>query len=168
MAHFNHPRELTEVALKAIEELQKSGVAVVNQTPLLHEINNSPMVLSDLFRTLSFAGISPYYVFQCRPSIGNRFFQIPVEMSYQIIQQAWKACSGLAKRARFVMSHATGKIEIVGKTAQHVFMRYHQAADPDDIGKFMVFQSNTKATWFDDYHHHLTDLLQPLKMQWLF
>jgi len=168
MAHFNHPRELTDVSLKAIEELQKSNVIVVNQTPLLHEINHSPAILTDLFRHLSFAGISPYYVFQCRPSIGNRFFQIPVEMSYQIIQQAWKACSGLAKRARFVMSHATGKIEIVGKTAQHVFMRYHQAADPDDIGRFMVFRSNKNATWFDDYHHHFTDLLEPVKMQWLF
>jgi lysine 2,3-aminomutase len=168
MAHFNHPRELTPVSLQAIEELQKSGVTVVNQTPLLQEINNSPGILTDLFRHLSFAGISPYYVFQCRPSIGNRFFQIPVERSYQIIQQAWKAGSGLAKRARFVMSHATGKIEIVGKTTRHVFMRYHQAADPDDIGKFMVFPSNNKATWFDDYQHHITDLLQPLKMQWLF
>jgi KamA family protein len=151
MAHFNHPRELTEPSLKAIEELQKSNVIIVNQTPLLHEINHSPAILTDLFRRLSFAGISPYYVFQCRPSIGNRFFQIPVERSYQIIQQAWKACSGLAKRARFVMSHASGKIEIVGKTAQHVFMRYHQAADPKDIGKFMVFPCNKQATWFDDY-----------------
>ncbi len=115
MAHFNHPRELTEVSRKAIEELQKSHVIVVNQTPLLQGINHSPTTLTDLFRRLSSAGIAPYYVFQCRPSIGNRFFQIPVETSYQILQQAWKACSGLAKRARFVMSHASGKIEIVGK-----------------------------------------------------
>ncbi len=157
MAHFNHPRELTEVSRKAIEELQKSHVMVVNQTPLLQGINHSPTTLTDLFRGLSSAGIAPYYVFQCRPSTGNRFFQIPVETSYQILQQAWSACSGLAKRARFVMSHASGKIEIVGKTAHHVFMRYHQAANPDDIGKFMVFKSNKTATWFDEYDHHLID-----------
>jgi KamA family protein len=161
MAHFNHPRELTEVSLRAIEELQRANVIVVNQTPLLNEVNCSPAILSSLFCQLSFSGISPYYVFQCRPSTGNRFFQIPVERSYQIIQQAWKKCSGLAKRARFVMSHSTGKIEIVGKTAQHVFMRYHQAADPDEIGKFMAFRSNENATWFDDYHRHSPDLLKP-------
>jgi hypothetical protein len=71
------------------------------------------------------------------------------------------------------MSHATGKIEIVGKTAGHIFMRYHQSADPANIGKFMVFQSNPVARWFDDYRHqatHIGDLLpmKKPKMQWLF
>ena len=168
MAHFNHPKELTVTSLKAVEELQSSGVVVVNQTPVLEEINSTPETLAQLFRRLSFAGISPYYVFQCRPSLGNRFFQVPVERSYQVIQKAWQACSGLAKRARFVMSHATGKIEIVGKTARHVFMRYHQAADPEDIGRFMVFRSNREAVWFDDYCHEVTDQLPGKNMRWLF
>ena len=166
MAHFNHMRELTPASIKAAAELQESGVVVVNQTPILNGVNNSAETLTALFRRLSFAGISPYYVFQCRPSIGNHIFQLPVETSYQIIQQAWRACSGLAKRARFVMSHATGKIELVGKTAGQVFMRYHQAAEKEKIGEFMVFDSNPDATWFDDYTQK-----PPVKisgMQWLF
>ncbi len=173
MAHYNHPKELTDPSMQAIRKLQQSGVIVVNQTPLLNEVNSDPAIFTELFRNLSFAGISPYYVFQCRPSLGNRFFQTPVERSYDIIQQAWQRCSGLAKRARFVMSHATGKIEVVGKTATHVFMRYHQAADPSDIGKTLVYRSNPLTRWFDDYLHqplHLRELL-PLKMpkmQWLF
>ena len=173
MAHFNHPRELTDVSIQAAEALRNAGVIVVNQTPILNGINNDPETLTTLFRRLSFAGISPYYVFQCRPTMGNHFFQVPVERSYEIIQQAWQTCSGLAKRARFVMSHATGKIEIVGKTANHVFMRYHQAADKADIGKMLVFRSNPLARWFDDYQHHVAhdeDLL-PVKMprmHWLF
>ena len=166
MAHFNHPRELTDVSIRAAHELQKAGVMVVSQTPILNGINSEPEIFTELFRKLSFAGISPYYVFQCRPSLGNRFFQVPVEQSYEIIQKSWQACSGLAKRARFVMSHATGKIEIVGKTAGQVFMRYHQSADPANIGKFMVFRSNPLARWFDDYRHILTDF-EP-KKTWLF
>jgi KamA family protein len=166
MAHFNHPREMTEVSIQAAEALRKAGVIVVNQTPILNGINNDPEILTTLFRRLSFAGISPYYVFQCRPTTGNHLFQVPVEQSYEILQRSWQACSGLAKRARFVMSHATGKIEIVGKTAEHVFMRYHQAAEKADIGKFMVFQANPFARWFDDYRHVLTDF-EPRKM-WLF
>jgi lysine 2,3-aminomutase len=166
MAHFNHPRELTEVSIRAAHELQKAGVLVVSQTPILNGINSEPEIFTELFRKLSFAGISPYYVFQCRPSLGNRFFQVPVEQSYEIIQKSWQACSGLAKRARFVMSHATGKIEIVGKTAGQVFMRYHQSANPANIGKFMVFRSNPVARWFDDYRHILTDF-EP-KKTWLF
>jgi KamA family protein len=166
MAHFNHPRELTDVSIKAADELQKAGVLVVSQTPILNGINSKPEILTELFRKLSFAGLSPYYIFQCRPSIGNRIFQVPVEQSYEIIQKSWQACSGLAKRARFVMSHATGKIEIVGKTEGQVFMRYHQSADPANIGKFMVFRSNPVARWFDDYRHILTDFEQ--KKTWLF
>ena len=165
MAHFNHARELTYVSREAAEALRKAGVMVVSQTPILKGINDTPETLTTLFRQLSFAGISPYYVFQCRPTLGNQFFQIPVEQSYEVLQKSWQACSGLAKRARFVMSHATGKIEMVGKTADHVFMRYHQAADAPDIGKFMVFKSNPVARWFDDYRHALTDF-EPKKL-WL-
>jgi lysine 2,3-aminomutase len=166
MAHFNHPRELTEVSIQAAEALRKAGVMVVSQTPILNGINDNSETMTMLFRKLSFAGISPYYVFQCRPTTGNHNFQIPVEQSYAIIQKSWQACSGLAKRARFIMSHATGKIEVVGTTAEHVFMRYHQAAEKADIGKFMVFKSNPVARWFDDYHHALTDF-EPKKL-WLF
>ena len=166
VAHYNHPRELTDVSIRAANELQKAGVIVVSQTPILNGINSEPETFTDLFRKLSFAGISPYYIFQCRPSLGNRVFQVPVEQSYEIVQKSWQACSGLAKRARFVMSHATGKIEIVGKTAGQIFMRYHQAADPANIGKFMVFRSNPVARWFDDYRHILTDF-EP-KKTWLF
>ena len=166
VAHYNHPRELTDVSIRAANELQKAGVIVVSQTPVLNGINSEPETFTDLFRKLSFAGISPYYIFQCRPSLGNSVFQVPVEQSYEIIQKSWHACSGLAKRARFVMSHATGKIEVVGKTAGQIFMRYHQAADPANIGKFMVFRSNPVARWFDDYRHILTDF-EP-KKTWLF
>jgi hypothetical protein len=64
------------------------------------------------------------------------------------------------------MSHATGKIEVVGKNAKHVFMRYHQAAEQDNIGKFMIFRSNPKANWFDDYEHSHPEIIP--KMSWLF
>jgi L-lysine 2,3-aminomutase len=165
MAHFNHPRELTDISIQAAEILRRAGVIVVNQTPVLKGINDNPDTFTTLFRRLSFAGISPYYIFQCRPTTGNLIYQVPVEQSYDILQRSWQACSGLAKRARFVMSHATGKIEIVGRTAGHVFMRYHQAANKADIGKFMIFKRNPVARWFDDYQHALTDF-EPRKV-WL-
>ena len=173
MAHFNHPREMTGASMEAIEKLHRAGIVVVNQTPVLNGVNSDPGIMTGLFRKLSFAGVSPYYVFQCRPSPGNRLFQVPVEQSYDILQEAWKACSGLAKRARFVMSHATGKIEVVGKTAHHVVMRYHQAADPANIGKMMVFLRDPVARWFDDYRHRTIPIGQLFSvgipnMRWLF
>ncbi len=155
MAQFNHPRELTDAACRAVALLQDAGAVVMNQTPLIRGINDDPEVLSALFDKLSFIGANPYYVFQCRPTIGNRTFAVPVEESYRIFEQARSRCSGLAKRARFVLSHATGKIEVLGKTDRYTYFKYNQAADPEDIGRFMVYKSNPDAYWFDDY----TDLV---------
>ena len=159
MAQFNHPKELTETAVRALAELQQAGAIVVNQTPLIAGVNTAPEVLANLFRSLSFIGVAPYYVFQCRPTIGNRLFTVPVETSHRIVQEAFRLCSGLAKRARFIMSHATGKIEVVGSTEDQVFMKYHQAACPEDLGKFMIFPSNPRALWFDDYLEDVTAYL---------
>ncbi|MBD3391378.1 MAG: KamA family radical SAM protein [Chitinivibrionales bacterium] len=151
MVHFNHPRELTDYAIKAVRLLQEAGAVVTNQTPLLRGVNDDPVVLAELLRTLSFCGIPPYYVFQGRPTEGNHHFAIPVERSWEIFEQARALCSGLAKRARLVMSHSTGKIEVLGKTDGHVYMRYHRAADPEEKARFMVLESNPDAYWFDDY-----------------
>jgi lysine 2,3-aminomutase len=157
MAHFDHPRELTPEAIRGMELMHDAGAIIVNQTPLTRGINSDPVVLADLFRKLSFIGIPPYYVFQCRPTLGNRHFELPVEEAYEIFERARTACSGLAKRARFVMSHASGKIEVVGKTEGAVYFKYHQAADPADRGRFMVFRSNPEAYWFDDYTEMIDD-----------
>lgn len=155
MTQFNHPRELTETAVEGIDFLRKAGAILANQTPILRGINDDPETLATLFRELSFVGIPPYYVFQCRPTLGNHHFTIPIEEAYRIFEQAKVRCSGLAKRARYVMSHRTGKIEIIGTDDQFTYLKYHQAAVGEDIGKLMVFAKNPDATWFDDY----TDLV---------
>ncbi|TFH02152.1 MAG: KamA family radical SAM protein, partial [Calditrichales bacterium] len=54
MAHFNHPRELTDVAVKSLLLLQKAGAITVNQTPLLRGVNDDPEVLAELFNKLSY------------------------------------------------------------------------------------------------------------------
>ncbi|MFW5638915.1 MAG: KamA family radical SAM protein [Methanoculleus sp.] len=151
MAQFSHPHELTEVACQGVALLQDAGAVIMNQTPLIRGINDDPVVLSRLLGRLSFIGVNPYYVFQCRPTIGNRPFAVPVEESYRIFERARATCSGLSKQARFVMSHATGKIEVVGMTGEHIFFKYNQAADPNDLGRFMVYRGNPEAYWFDDY-----------------
>lgn len=155
MAHFNHPRELTSQAISAVNMILRTGTIIVNQTPILREINDDPVVLGELFNKLSYIGVPPYYVFQCRPTLGNKMFSVPIEEAYDIFEQARMKGSGLAKRAKYVMSHASGKIEIVGKSEHHMFFRYHRAADFEDKGKFMVFKRNPSAYWFDDY----TDLI---------
>lgn len=155
MAHFNHPRELTPQALAALDALQQAGVTVVNQTPLLRKINSDPHVLGELLSRLSWAGVTPYYVFQNRPVAGNAGFVVPLAEAYHIVEQAKTRTSGLGKRIKFVMSHSSGKIEVLAVAGGKIYLKYHQARNPADAGRFMVCDLPPGASWFDD--------LQPLQ-----
>ena len=68
MTHFNHPRELTEPALLALQMLQKAGAITVNQTPLIRGVNDKAEVIAEFFSKLSYNGVVPYYLFICRPT----------------------------------------------------------------------------------------------------
>ena len=157
MSHFVHPRELTEVAVKSVNLLQEAGALLANQTPLIRGLNDDPRVMAELLARLSFIGSVPYYIFQCRPATGNKAYTVPIEEGYEILEQSKSLVSGLAKRARYVMSHAKGKIEILGKTKEFVYLKYHRAADDKDSGRFLIFRSNPNAYWFDDYDEVIRD-----------
>ncbi|MFC1834841.1 KamA family radical SAM protein [Thermodesulfobacteriota bacterium] len=152
VSHFCHPRELTEFAKKAVFRLRSAGALVLNQTPILRGINDDPETLATLFNLLVSVGSAPYYVFQCRPALGNKPYAVPLEEAYVTFERAKSLVSGLAKRIRYVMSHFTGKIEIVGRTKEYTYFKYHRAARDEMSGRFMVFKRNPEAFWFDDYH----------------
>jgi KamA family protein len=151
MAHFNHPRELTEPALRGLQLLQKAGAITVNQSPLIRGVNDKPEVIAELFGRLSFNGVVPYYLFLCRPTSGNEPYMVPVEKGLEIFEEARRRLAGLAKQARLCMSHRTGKIEVVGRMDAKIVFRYHRAPNPLDCGRVMVFDSDPKAAWLDDY-----------------
>jgi len=157
MTHFIHPRELTDPAVEAIALLQKAGAITANQAPLIRGINDDPQVLAELLRKLSFIGCAPYYIFQCRPAVGNRAYTVPIEEGYEIVEQAKAHISGLAKRVRYVMSHSTGKIEVLAVAVGQVYLKYHRAANDADNGRFLVFKSNPDACWLDDYEEAASD-----------
>ncbi len=151
MCHFNHPVELTRNAKEGLQCLQEHSVVTINQTPMIRGVNDNSGVLGELMNELSYLGVPPYYVFQCRPTEGNESYSVPVEEAYRIFAAAIERASGLAKRARFSMSHATGKIEVVGLTHDQAIFKYHRAADPRNAGRIMLFRRNSEAYWFDDY-----------------
>jgi lysine 2,3-aminomutase len=151
MNHFNHPRELTEPALKALRLLQKAGAITVNQTPLIRGVNDKAEVVAELFSQLSYNGVVPYYLFLCRPTLGNEPYVVPIERALEIFEEARRHLAGLAKQARLCMSHKTGKIEVVGKMGNQIVFRYHRAPNPQDCGRLMIFESDPKAGWLEDY-----------------
>ncbi len=151
ITHFLHPRELTPEALEALDVLSSAGARLSNQAPLIRGVNDDPDVLEELFRSLAAAGAPPYYVFQCRPTRGNAIYAVPIEDGIRIFYTAQGRCTGLASRVRYVMSHAKGKLEILGKHHGRVLFRYHRAANPANQGRIVSYPSNPDAYWLEDY-----------------
>lgn len=152
VTQFNHPVELTEEAMLAVEALREAGCIVRNQTVLLKGVNNQPETLAELMNGLVQIGVIPYYIFQCRPVRGVKCqFQLPLLQSIDIVQKAQKQMNGQAKSARFVMAHITGKIEILGKMEESkLLFKYHQAKNPERASKIFVQEIAPDQGWLDE------------------
>lgn len=150
VTQFNHPRELTEEAMKSISMLTDAGITVNNQTVILKGVNDDPEVMAALLNGLNRVGVNPYYVFQCRPvKAVKKGFQLTLFDSYRIIKETRKLLDGLSKRFRLIMSHPRGKIEIVGVEDNQMIFRFHQAKDPSDHDKIFIRELDESAQWLD-------------------
>jgi len=151
VTQFNHPKEITKKSISAVNKLIRSGVIVNNQTVLLKGVNDNPETLAELQNRLVSIGVNPYYVFQCRPVKRIKSnFQVPLYRGYEIVENAKKKLNGHSKRFKYIMSHWTGKIEIVGFIDGYMYFKYHQARDSKNIGKFFKKKINKTAGWLDD------------------
>lgn len=150
MCHFDHPRELTDAAIEAVRLLHEAGAVCVNQCPVSEGINDDADVLAELFQRCTEAGCPQYYAFQCRPTAGNSSFATSLVRGFELVAEARTKVSGLSRRARYCMSHATGKVEIVGVDERFIFARYHRAKNPADENRMMVFHRDDSAAWLDD------------------
>ena len=102
-----------------------------------------------MYSKLSYMGCPPYYLFQGRPTAGNEPYEVPIVRGWHIFQEALRRGSGLARRAKYCMSHETGKVEIVGVDDERIYLRYHQAKNPDDLSRFFVRRRDDNAYWLD-------------------
>ncbi len=151
VSQFNHPKEITEKASKAIDRLIKAGVLLNNQTVLLKGVNDDPKVLAQLQNKLISCGVAPYYVFQCRPvKRVIKKFQLPLYDGYKIVEDTKKLLNGHSKHFKYIMSHYIGKIEIVGMDDNYFYFKQHQAKNKDDIGKFFKKRISKTAGWLDE------------------
>ncbi|GAF98491.1 unnamed protein product, partial [marine sediment metagenome] len=151
VTHFNHPNEITKKSISAINKLINSNIIINNQTVLMKDINDNPEILADLFKKLTSIGVNPYYIFQCRPvKRVKQYFQVPLQKGYKIIENTKKKLDGHSKRFKYIMAHRTGKIEIIGILDNEIYLKYHQAKNPKNIGKFFRKKLNKKAAWLDD------------------
>ncbi len=151
VTHFNHPKEFTDEAYKALRMLQEKRVVIKNQTVLLKGVNADPDTLAELLRKVTAAGIVQHYIFQCRPVVGaTNYFQVPIIEGSRIVNAANAMQNGLGKCADYTMSHVTGKIRILGQTDNgEMLFQYKQAKDPSRIGQFFTKRLSPDEKWLN-------------------
>ncbi|MFO7814185.1 MAG: lysine 2,3-aminomutase [Halanaerobiales bacterium] len=93
---FNHPKEITKTAQKAIEKLNYAGIPVGNQSVLLKGINAQPSIMKELVQKLLYIRIKPYYLYQCDLSKGIKHFRTPVSKGIEIIESLRQHTTGMA------------------------------------------------------------------------
>ena len=94
--HFNHPRECTPEAARALARLADAGFVIGNQMVLLAGINDDPAIVEELGRWLLRQRCRPYYMFQCDPVAGTAHLRTPIRAGLAILDQLRGRVSGLA------------------------------------------------------------------------
>ena len=152
MLHFSHSNEITDEAMEAVRALLQSGAILYNQTPLAKGINDDSKIIANLCNKLSYIGVTPYYFFQMRPTIGNKPFAMPLTEAYQIFRESQKNLSGVAKTARLIMSHKSGKIEVMGLDESRIYFKQHRSPRIEECGQLMIADRNDHGYWLEDFH----------------
>lgn len=84
--HINHPLELDQEVLAAIDKLQKLGILMLNQEVLLKGVNDNFEVQLKLHQKLIDNGIIPYYMHQLDKVEQRAHFDVPISKGLEIIE----------------------------------------------------------------------------------
>ena len=95
MTHFNHPRECTPTAARAVDTLVRAGLPVWNQSVLLRGVNDNLSTIEELNRLLVWMKVTPYYLHQCDLAEGIEHFRTPLATGVEIIDGLRGRVSGL-------------------------------------------------------------------------
>src|SRR5690349_16783391 len=150
VTHFDHLGEISDEAVKNIQTLRAHGVTFLNQSVLLANVNDDAEIIARTFARLHEIGVRPYYLFQGRPVKAASHFQVPLRRGVEIARAVNARLSGIQKTFKYIMSHVTGKIEILDLAGDRLFMRYHQNKHPEEIGKLFSRRYVEGACWLDD------------------
>ena len=80
----------------------------------------------------------------------KRHFAVPLVKGFKIIEDSKRNLDGHSKRFRYVMSHKTGKVEVVSIVGQDIYLKYHQAKNTKHAGRFFQKKLTPGAAWLDD------------------
>jgi len=97
LLHVEHPNELTEEAVKAIQFMKsETGTTLLSQTVFLKGINVDYETMYELFKKLYFIGVTPYYLYHCDTVKGLEHFIGDIEVEKEIVKKLRNNLSGIA------------------------------------------------------------------------
>ena len=126
MVQFNHPRELTAEAIKAVSKFVNMGIPAFNQSVLLKGVNDNVDTLAELSHKLLYNRIKPYYLFQGDQVRGTAHLRTSVEEGLKLEQELRKRLSGLEMPSYTIdLPEGGGKVilthqYLIGKKNNHL------------------------------------------------
>jgi len=94
--HFNHPNEITNDSVAALDKLAEAGIPLGNQSVLLADVNDCPKIMKQLVQKLTSHRVRPYYLYQCDLSEGLEHFRTSVGKGIEIMESLRGHTSGFA------------------------------------------------------------------------
>jgi KamA family protein len=156
MAHFNHPVELSTVAVQeAIRRVLATGAQIRTQSPVMRNINADPNVWAEMWRKQVNLNCIPYYMFIARDTGAQHYFKVPLVEAWNIFRKAYQQVSGVCRTVRGPSMSATpGKVQLLGVGEaggkKILTLRFLQGRNPDWAGRPFFAEYDEKAIWLDD------------------
>ncbi len=94
--HVNHPHELDDDVLTAMERLRGIGVQILSQTVLLQGVNDDVDTLEALCLRLVDHGIVPYYMHQLDRTEGTAHFEVDEKCGGELVRELEARLPGYA------------------------------------------------------------------------
>ena len=94
VVHANHAAELNEDVAAAFSRLIDAGIPLLNQSVLLHGVNDNLTALQTLFRRLVDLRVTPYYLHQLDRVTGAAHFEVPIPRGQELIGQLRESLPG--------------------------------------------------------------------------
>lgn len=113
ITHFNHPNEFTIDTEKAIDLLLDAKASLANQSVLIKNVNDDSETMINLFQTLEYCQIKPYYLFQCDLVEGTKHFRTSVEKGLEIMRDVRGNIGGLCIPTYVVDLPDGGKVPLL-------------------------------------------------------
>jgi len=110
--HFNHPKELTLEAARAIDLLLCAGIPVNNQSVLLRGINDDVSTMKALCEGLVRMRVRPYYCYQAQLLEGTAHFRTRIEDGVALFRALRGRTSGFAI-PQYILDTPHGKVPLV-------------------------------------------------------